>query len=217
MSKRKLPKNLYVTTLGKQSPFLYAHFNDRTINKRITTKTADRNKAEAFAIKWHKEYIVPLLEETNNSEVKVIDFVMEKCTFLGKSKWNSEEYGFLDLPMCSTRKPGIYLILHGKKILKVGKADGAHGLYGRLYSYRSSNRHRVHGKYPDQFTVMLNNKMNLPELSGKALSFYYYEIPKKRTILEGFEIESCVARSFEKQLSKQCRLQNHPMTLSGSD
>ena len=180
-----------------------------------STNTADEHKAIEYAKKWYKNTVLPTLQ--NNSDIKVLDFVKQKCTLLGKSKWNHDEYGFLDLPRCLSSQSGVYFILHRNKIQKVGKADGAKGLQARLRNYASSNKSRVTGKYIDQFTISLNEKMASPELKGKAVSFYYYEIPKKETTLEGFKVQTCMARSFEKELSIQARLQGHPMTLSGSD
>ena len=215
MTKRKLPKNVFVT-LVNGSPYYYAVFDNNRIKKYKTTKTKTKKEAEEFAVNWYKEVIVPQLKD-RQSDVKVVDLILNRCTFLGKSKWDSEECGFLQLPICQTKCSGVYFILFRKKVLKVGKADGAQGLYARLYSYRSKNKKRLQGKYPDQFTATFSEKMNSPELKGKSLSFYYYEIPKIETTLEGFKVQTCMARSFEKELSIQARLQGHPMTLSGTD
>jgi hypothetical protein len=209
-----IARNLTLLLYTQQSKNWYVRFESGSIRKERTCKTPDKEQAMKFAKKWFKEEIVPLLE--NNSKVKVIDFVMNKCTLLGKSKWDETTYGFSNLPPPPTKQTGVYFILHGKKIMKVGKADGVKGLYNRLSSYRGNNTSRVTGKYVDQFTVVLNEKMTTV-LKNKSLSFYYYEIPKKETTLEGFKVQTCVARSFEKELSIQARLQGHPMTLSGSD
>lgn len=209
-----IDRNLSLLRYTKQSPNWYVKFDFGATKKERTCKTPDQAEATKFAKKWYKEEIVPLLE--NNSKVKVIDFVLNKCTLLGKSKWDAETYGFSQLPKCPTKQTGVYFVLHGKKILKVGKADGAQGLYHRLYSYRCNNASRLRGNYIDSFTASLNKKMTTL-LKNKSLSFYYYEIPKKETTLEGFKVQTCMARSFEKELSVQCRLQGHPMTLSASD
>ena len=111
----------------------------------------------------------------------------------------------------------MYLILFRNKVQKVGKADGVNGLQTRLRNYASRNKKRVTGKYIDQFTVSLNKKMSSPNLKGKAVSFYYYEVPKESGYEAGYKVDSCKARSLEKEISIQCRLQGHPMTLSASD
>jgi len=208
-------RHLQIVLIPGQSKNWMAKFTKASHRYAKSANTTDEQKAIVFAKKWYKEKIVPMLQ--NNSSVKVLDFVKQKCTLLGKSKWNSDQYGFLELSKCSTKQSGVYVIIHGNKIQKVGKADGVRGLQARLGNYASSNKSRITGKYVDQFTVRLNEKMNYPELKGKSLSFYYYEIPKKETTLEGFKVQTCMARSFEKELSIQARLQGHPMTLSGTD
>lgn len=210
----RLDRCLCLVKYHKMSKNWYVRYESGGLRKEKTCKTDDIELATKFAKKFYKEEIVPLLQ--NNSKVKVIDFIMDKCILLGQSKWDADTYSFSDLPICATRQSGVYFILHGKKVLKVGKADGMKGLHARLYSYRSNNKSRVVGKYADQFTAVLHEKMTTL-LKGKKLSFYYYEIPKKETVLEGFKVHTCMARSFEKELSVQARLQGHPMTLSGSD
>jgi len=210
----KLAKNLSLLLYTQQSKNWYVRYESAALRKERTCKTSNKEEATKFANGWFKKEIMPLLE--NNSKVKVIDFVMSKCTLLGKSNWDETTYSFSNLPRVPTKQTGVYFVLHGRKIMKVGKADGAKGLYDRLSSYRSNNTSRVTGKYVDQFTVVLNEKMTTV-LKNKMLSFYYYEIPKKETTLEGFKVQTCMARSFEKELSIQARLQGHPMTLSGND
>jgi hypothetical protein len=210
----KLDKCLHIykdTTRSKNWTVFY-HSASLFISK--TCKTSDIEDAKKFAKKWYKEVVLPKLQ--NNTNSKVIDFVRQKCKLLGSAKWDSETYRFPDLPTCSSKHTGVYFIVLGKKILKVGKADGSKGLNGRLGNYRTNNRSRVWGKYPDQHLVVFDEKMTTL-FKNKAVSFYYYEIPKKETILEGFKVQTCMARSFEKELSIQARLQGHPMTLSGSD
>jgi hypothetical protein len=55
------------------------------------------------------------------------------------------------------------------------------------------------------------------ELEGKTMSFYFMETPKGDELFNGLQVEKCVARSVEKELSMLARLQGHPMLLSASD
>lgn len=208
-------KHLQIKLVPGQSKNWSAHYIKIGNQCSKTTKTADKNKALEFAVKWYKETIVPSLQKS--SKVNVSSFIKEHFTFLGKSKWNHQECGFLDLPTCPTKNSGVYVIMLNGKVLKVGKADGAKGLQYRLKSYASKNKSRITGKFADQFTIRLDSNMRSPELSGKSLSFYYHATAKVEKEYHGIKVETCIARSLEKQLSILCRLQNHPMTLSGSD
>ena len=208
-------RHLQITLIPGKSKNWMVRFTKIGHKSAKTTNTSDEQKAIAFAKKWYKTTIIPTLQ--NNSGRKVLDFVKQDCTFLGKSKWNHDEYGFLDLPKCPSTHSGVYLILFRNKVQKVGKADGVNGLQARLRSYSSRNKKRVTGEYIDQFTVSLNKKMSSPNLKGKAVSFYYYEVPKESGYEAGYKVDSCKARSLEKEISIQCRLQGHPMTLSASD
>jgi hypothetical protein len=214
----KLVKCLQIYKKRDTSKNWTAGYHSASLFISKSCKTSDVELAKKFAMIWYKETVIPKLQNKlqTSTKSKVIDFVFDKCTLLGSSKWNSETYSFPDLPVCMTKQAGVYFVVSGKKILKVGKADGSKGLQTRLSSYRLNNRSRVWGNFPDQFTVTLNEKMTTL-LKNKTLSFYYFEIPKKETTLEGFKVQTCMARSFEKELSIHARLQGHPMTLSGSD
>ena len=108
---------------------------------------------------------------------------------------------------------GVYFLLshNGKKLQKIGKADGQYGLRGRLKAYTSKKTKK---KLEEYATDRLWMKVMKGELLGQSLSVYYYlaepEVRDKMLnaspdrggeeyILNGLEYQW--ARSFEKKLS----------------
>jgi len=141
--------------------------------------------------------------------MKLIDFVKQKATLHSVAKYNEENAQF-KMPIYQSKQPGVYFILLGDDIMKVGKADGRNGLKGRLNDYRAKNVIRL----PNDPTARLIHDIMTSELKDKTLEFYVYEIPMVESILEGYTIEMSRARSFEKILSKQAEDEGHSMLLS---
>lgn len=142
----------------------------------------------------------------------VLDFVRTRCELGGAMNYNESRIGF-DMPVLATEQPGVYFILHDADILKVGKAEGKLGLKGRMLNYRSTNRARL----PFDRTCQLVHRIMTEDLRDKTLEFYYFEVPKTESVLEGYTVMTSMARSFEELLSRQARAEGHSMLMSGFD
>jgi len=144
--------------------------------------------------------------------IKVIDFVKKKATFHSSTTYDETTAQF-KMPIYQSKTPGVYFILYGNDIMKVGKADGRNGLKGRLNDYRAKNVIRI----PNDPTAKLFHDIMTTKLKGKVLDFYVYEIPMLETLLEGYTIHMSRARSFEIALSKQANEEGHSMLLSSQN
>lgn len=142
----------------------------------------------------------------------VLDFVRTRATYGGEMRYNAPRIGF-DMPVLTSEVPGVYFILLGTDILKVGKAEGKLGIKGRLLNYRSTNRSRL----PFDRTCQLVHRIMTTDLKDQVLEVYYFEVPKTETLLEGYTVLTSMARSFEELLSRQARVEGHSMLLSGFD
>ena len=207
-------KHLKITYIPGHSPFWQAAYTKFGHATQTSLETEDEAKAFILAVKWFNREVVPVLHK--NSSINVLKYVKENFIYLGKSKWYPDKVCFDDLPPCNTNSAGVYVIMHGNRIHKVGKADGVKGLKQRIASYAKSKLSNITRANPDIFTVALHNKMT-SELEGKTMSFYFMETPKGDELFNGLQVEKCVARSVEKELSMLARLQSHPMLLSASD
>lgn len=207
-------KHLKITYIPGHSPFWQAAYTKSGHATQSSLGTEDEEKALILAVKWFNREVVPVLHK--NLEVNALKYVKENFKYLGKSKWDPDKVCFNDLPSCNTNSAGVYVIMYGNRIHKVGKADGVKGLKQRIASYAKSKLSNITRANPDMFTVALHNKMT-SELEGKTMSFYFMETPKGDEMFKGLKVEKCVARSVEKELSMLARLQRHPMLLSSSD
>lgn len=161
----------------------------------------------------------------------VEDFILTKATYISTMVYNKERYGW-DIPILPSNIPGIYFIVRSGSfretvsrdvekprldILKVGKAEGRSGLRARMYSYTSTS---VNRKEWDRSIKYVHNAMHsLLDENGKHcdLHLYCFEIPMRKVIFEGYELESSIIRSLEKTLSIQASFDGHSMLLSGQD
>jgi hypothetical protein len=139
----------------------------------------------------------------------VLEFIKSKATFHSEMHYLKPEKSFAMNP-CKIKTSGIYFILHGDDILKVGKAEGKHGIQGRLWSYRSNL-----SKRKDDKTVQLFEKVMTKELKDRVLNIYFYETPPVNIKHEGFELQAHYARSLEIHLSKQAKCEGHSLLLTG--
>jgi len=144
--------------------------------------------------------------------MSVIDFVKNRATFHSHMQYDESRMCFL-MDAYRSIETGIYFILDGDDILKVGKAEGKNGLSGRLGSYRSSQVTR----YPNDRTTQLLFKTMTTTHKDKILSMYVFPIPMSEVLFEGYTVKTSLARSFEETLSRQARLEGHSMTMSGQD
>lgn len=207
-------KHLKITYIPGHSPFWQAAYTKFGHATQTSLETEDEEKALVLAVKWFNRDVAPVLHK--NFGVNALQYVKENFKYLGKSKWDSDKVCFNDLPTCNTNSAGVYVIMYGNRIHKVGKADGVKGLKQRINSYAKSKLSNITRANPDIFTVALHKKMT-SELEGKTMSFYFMETPKRDEMFKGLQVEKCVARSVEKELSMLARLQGHPMLLSASD
>lgn len=207
-------KHLKITYIPGHSPFWQAVYTKSGHATQTSLGTKDEAKALILAVKWFNREVVPVLYK--NSHVNVLEYVKERFEYLGKSKWDPDTVCFNDLPTCNTNSAGVYVIMYGNRIHKVGKADGVKGLKQRIASYAKSKLSNITRANPDTFTVALHKKMT-SELKGKTMSFYFMETPKGDELFAGLQVEKCIARSVEKELSMLARLQGHPMLLSTND
>jgi hypothetical protein len=139
----------------------------------------------------------------------VLDFVKKKAKFHSAMTYNYAKKSFIMEP-CQCAVAGIYIIMDDFNILKVGKAEGRYGLQGRLSSYTHDLSKRVTDK-----SVQLYERIMMGPLKDKTLQIYTYQVPAKKTIYEGFELELHLARSLEYTLSKQAKSEGHSLLLSG--
>lgn len=144
--------------------------------------------------------------------MKVLDFIKTKGKHHCEMQWLDNRKGF-DMEIYRSRSSGIYFILDGDNIMKVGKADGKGGLHSRLYSYRNDHTKRIKVCR----TVQLYDRVMNGELRGKTLSVYVFEMESPEVLFEGYTVKSSIVRSFEETLSKQARAEGHSMLLSGQD
>lgn len=139
----------------------------------------------------------------------VLDFVKKKAKFHSNMTYNPDRKSFIMDP-CQCSVAGIYIIMDDFNILKVGKAEGKYGLQGRLSSYTHDLSKRVTDK-----SVQLYERVMTGPLKDKTLQVYTYQVPAKKTLYEGFELELHLARSLEYTLSKQAKSEGHSLLLSG--
>ena len=150
------------------------------------------------------------LEEEMGNPIKVIDFVKKKARFHSNMEYDLSRKGFILEPF-PYLTPGIYFILLGDDIHKIGKADGKHGLKGRINNYRANVATRMKTDFTTQryFNVMTGL------LKNKVLQMYIYECPSVKQEIEGYTLELQMARSFEETLTRQAIDERHTMSLSG--
>jgi hypothetical protein len=143
--------------------------------------------------------------------MKVIDFVKNKAVKHSLMNYCEDRKSFT-MDVYYGKNPGIYFILDGNNILKVGKADGKNGLQGRLSSYRG----RLSSRSSDYTVQLIYAKMTGP-LKNKTLEMWVYELKPVILNVEGFEVEAQMARSLESKLSLLARNEGHTLELSGQN
>ena len=145
------------------------------------------------------------------ANISVLNFVRTKAIFHSKMRYSRERKSFDLLPLADTAH-GVYFILDGDDILKIGKADGKTGLSGSISTYRANLSSRK-----NDHTVNKFYKNMLGPLMGKELEMYIYPLPPKSIEHEGYTLEGQMTRSLERILSIQAKSENNSMLLSGQD
>lgn len=142
--------------------------------------------------------------------MKVLEFIRSNAVRHDVIKYDGSRVAFDIKPSKNTRM-GIYFILHGKDILKVGKADGKKGLAGRIQDYRSSGKARLHR---DKTALLIHETMTSKKWDGETLEFYTYTLPEIEMSIHDYKIKLSGARSLEEQLSRQAEKEGHSLALS---
>lgn len=144
-------------------------------------------------------------------KLTVLEFMHTHATLHSSMDYDPSRKSFSIQP-CEDSTPGVYFIVNGHDILKIGKAEGRHGLKGRINSYRSNLSTRKNDHTVDRIFSAMTGKLH-----GAILQMYILPLPKEKAVFKGYEIELQMARSLEEALSKQARLERHSMLLSGQD
>jgi hypothetical protein len=142
--------------------------------------------------------------------MKVLDFIKNTAVWHDEMKYDETRAAF-NMASSKNTDIGIYFIVYGKDILKVGKADGKKGLAGRIHDYRSSCKSRLNR---DNTARLINETMTSKKWKGKALEFYTYSVPEVEMNIHGYKIKLSGARSLEEQLSRQAEKEGHSLALS---
>jgi hypothetical protein len=142
--------------------------------------------------------------------MKVLEFIKNNAVWHDEMKYDNTRMAF-DMASSKNTDIGIYFIVHGKDVLKVGKADGKKGIAGRIQDYRSSCKARINR---DNTARLMYDTMTSKKWQGKALEFYTYSVPEVEMHIHGYRIKLSGARSLEEQLSRQAEKEGHSLALS---
>lgn len=143
-----------------------------------------------------------------------LEFVKKIAKYHSEMKYDESRCSFIMEPYKNTAT-GVYFILDGDNILKIGKAEGINGLKGRVASYRlNHSKRKMTG---NDYTLNRFYELMTGEFKNKILQMYIYEVPHQEVVLEGYLIKTHMARNLEKILSQQAREEQHCMLLSGHD
>lgn len=144
----------------------------------------------------------------------VLNFVNKIARIHSNMQYDLTRCSFIMEPY-KNNASGVYFILDGDDILKIGKADGTNGLKGRIASYRANHSKRK--MIGNDYTLNRFYELMTGEFNNKTLKMYVYEVPNKEIILEGYTVKADMARGLEKILSQQAKSEGHSMLLSGQD
>jgi hypothetical protein len=140
----------------------------------------------------------------------VLEFIDKKTTFHDDMIYNQDRNSF-NMNICQITEPGVYFILDGKDILKVGKADGRFGLKGRINNYRADNLKRAAW---DKTSAKILRIFEDPKMRKKKLKMYVLPVPMVESLFEGYTVKMSRARSVEELLSRQAESEGHSLLLS---
>lgn len=140
----------------------------------------------------------------------VLEFIKTKAIFHDTMTYNVARNSF-NMSICQITEPGVYFILDGDDIQKVGKADGRYGLKGRLNDYRADNFKRAEF---DKTAAKILRLFSKPKMRKKTLSMYVLPIPMVESVFEGYTVQMSRARSVEELLSRQAEQEGHSLLMS---
>ncbi|MDC0367727.1 hypothetical protein OAM91_02920 [Gammaproteobacteria bacterium] len=145
--------------------------------------------------------------------INILNFIQEHAIFHSDMLYDESRKSF-DMSSYENNHPGIYFILDGDDLLKIGKADGNTGLKGRISTYRT----RLVRSYEtgDQTTILWHTVMT-GTLKSKKLKMYVLPVDPIKVSFKGMEVNAMMARSLEKKLSELANIQGHSMMLSGQN
>ena len=146
-------------------------------------------------------------------QISVLNFIQAHAIFHSDMVYDESRKSF-NMNSYENNHPGIYFILDGDDLLKIGKADGNTGLKGRISTYRT----RLVRSYEtgDQTTILWHTVMT-GNLKSKKLKMYVLPIDPIKVSFKGVEVNAMMARSLEKKLSELANIQGHSMMLSGQN
>ena len=146
-------------------------------------------------------------------QISVLNFIQQHAIFHSDMVYDESRKSF-NMNSYENNHPGIYFILDGDDLLKIGKADGNTGLKGRISTYRT----RLVRSYEtgDQTTILWHTVMT-GNLKSKKLKMYVLPIDPIKVSFKGLEVNAMMARSLEKKLSELANIQGHSMMLSGQN
>lgn len=144
-------------------------------------------------------------------KLTVLEFMRQNAKFHSLMSYSLARKSFSMEP-CNDETPGIYFIVNGDDILKIGKAEGRLGLKGRMQSYRSDLSTRRNDHTVERICAAMTGP-----LDNCVLHMYILPTPTKTMDFKGLEIELQMARSLEAVLSRRARDEGHSMQLSGQD
>tara|TARA_B110000444_G_C18596592_1_gene480997 strand:- start:144 stop:587 length:444 start_codon:yes stop_codon:yes gene_type:complete len=146
-------------------------------------------------------------------QISILNFIQEHAIFHSDMVYDESRKSF-NMNSYENNHPGIYFILDGDDLLKIGKADGNTGLKGRISTYRT----RLVRSYEtgDQTTILWHTVMT-GNLKSKKLKMYVLPIDPIKVSFKGVEVNAMMARSLEKKLSELANIQGHSMMLSGQN
>ena len=157
-----------------------------------------------------------LLGETSIIE----EFIEKHCEFHCHATYNDKLYS-LNIDKGAHRNPkiGIYFFVvetaDGMDIMKVGKADGEKGFYGRFGKYSGDLTKQFEERKMDAPTLYYGFKSIRERYRKDAkLSVYIHQMTTNAINYHGISVENSFIRSFEKEMSQIATNEGNSMFLS---
>lgn len=139
----------------------------------------------------------------------LLELIKQKAIHHSSASYILSDYRW-DFPPVREGRKGVYIFIdaEGKDVLKVGKADRASGLAGRLNEYRASS-HRYLLNPSSSASVI----KRIQEGSGRQLEIeiYYIPIDPQPLVIVGIEIFTSPARELEQAIFTMARKAGHSL------
>ena len=162
-------------------------------------------------------------EQELEINMTALDYIAARFTFHSLITYDIEKCKWI-IPILNTHSHGVYAIMLGNDILKLGKGDSNRkpkekgsarngGLRARIDSYRHVGKSQAEGDP----TGKLWHKIMSGPLAGKELQLLYMETPTTiiKDDLLGVDIVASTAREYERIISDMATRDGHSMLLSG--